>query len=156
MLDHNYSQLFKCPRCGMIGAIYVVKVAGNRIIIKQRCPKHGGRSFKVPLIEKDNFNHLIRDNISRCYKCGQDAIINFIKPSGPWTLIKCSCPTHGTMPVQKIWSSIYSEISRTGIIEQQPPQSQPVESDEKMFCSSCGASIKSTEKFCGNCGVKVD
>ncbi|MHA2280468.1 MAG: zinc-ribbon domain-containing protein [Promethearchaeota archaeon] len=156
MVDQDYSQLFSCPKCGMIGSIFFLKVVGNKVIIKQRCPKHGGRSFKVPLMEKENYNHLIRDRIFRCNKCGQEAIVNFLKLSGPWTLIKCSCPTHGTMPIQKIWSSMYTEISTKGVMEQQPPQAQPVETDEKMFCSSCGAAIKSTEKFCGNCGVEIE
>ena len=53
MVDVDYSRAFSCPKCGEIGNIYLVKVAGSKIVIKQRCPVHGGRAFKIPLKDKD-------------------------------------------------------------------------------------------------------
>jgi transcription elongation factor Elf1 len=157
----EYNKMFSCPKCGSIGAIYVAKVAGNYIVIKQRCPIHGGRSFKIPLMEKDNFIHLIRDGVFRCYKCGQEAIVSFMKPSGPWALIKCSCPIHGRMPIQKIWSSIYTEISSMVVVPSQPTQPHPVKqystpSEEKGFCPNCGSQLEGTERYCRTCGSKID
>jgi len=45
-----------------------VKVAGSKVIVKQRCPVHGGRAFKVPLKDKDKYIHLIQNAVFRCYK----------------------------------------------------------------------------------------
>jgi len=73
MVDVDYSRAFSCPKCGEVGNIYLVKVAGGKIIIKQRCPVHGGRAFKIPLKDKDNYIHFIHDGVFRCYKCGQVA-----------------------------------------------------------------------------------
>jgi hypothetical protein len=161
MANSNYSEIFSCPKCGIMGAIYVVKVSGNQIVIKQRCPTHGGRVFKVPLLQKDEYIDLIRDGVFRCYKCGQESVVSYMKPSGPWIQIKCSCPTHGEMIIQKIWNSIYNEISSEETVESQPEQAQLVQSEaapkgEGEFCPHCNAPIIKRGRFCGNCGAELD
>ncbi len=161
MVNSDFSKMFSCPKCGTMGAIYVLKVSGDKIIVKQRCPKHGGRSFKVPLIQKDQFIHLIRSAVFRCYKCGQEAIVSYMKPSGPWALIKCSCPTHGKMTTQKIWKTIYTEISSKAVAAPEPTQPEPTQpeptpSEEKKVCPICKTPIEEIGKFCGTCGAKLD
>lgn len=157
MVDINYSKKFSCPKCGTIGAIYVLKVSGNQIIVKQRCPVHGGVSFKVPLKEKDKFIHLISDAVFRCFKCGQKATPSSRKISGPWTLIQCTCPTHGRISVQKIWSSIYSEISSERAPTPQPSQTQTDPSEEgKKFCPNCGDQLTGAGSYCGTCGSELE
>lgn len=161
MVDLDYSNAFSCPRCGAAGNIYLVKVAGNKIIIKQRCPVHGGRAFKLPLKEKDNYIHLIKEGVYRCYKCGQVAEQSYMRASPPWTLIKTSCPTHGAITTQKIWGTIYDEISSQETttpqpVQQQQPQIESTPSVEKKFCPNCGASLTEAGRFCGECGSKLD
>jgi len=161
MVDLDYSKTFSCPRCGAAGNIYLVKVAGNKIIIKQRCPVHGGRAFKLPLKEKDNYIHLIQEGVYRCYKCGQVAEQSYMRTSAPWTLIKTSCPTHGAITTQKIWGTIYNEISSQGTItpqtdQQQPPQIEPTPIEENKFCPNCGAPLTEAGRFCGECGSKLN
>jgi len=176
----DYNNLFKCVKCGASGSILLLKVSGTLVIIKQNCPKHGARVIKVPLIQKNLYLNLIRDNIFLCPKCGQPATIESVKLSGPWTMLKLNCTTHGTkLPVQKIWNSIYGEISsgagqpspqipKQTIVEKaseippklilnKTPQEEPVTppSGEAMFCPNCGAQIKGNEKFCGTCGVEI-
>ncbi|GAH47141.1 unnamed protein product [marine sediment metagenome] len=68
MVEIDYNKIFSCPKCGLSGNIYLVKVSGNKIVMKQRCPDHGGRSFTVHLKEKDSYIHLIKENVFRCYK----------------------------------------------------------------------------------------
>jgi len=138
-----------------------VKVAGNKIIIKQRCPVHGGRAFKIPLKDKDKYIHFIRDGVFRCYKCGQEAEQSYIRNSAPWAIIKTSCPTHGAITTQKIWGSILNEISNKGAETQQPAQPQPSQietmpSEENKFCPSCGSELADTGRFCGECGSKLN
>lgn len=163
----DYSKMFSCPRCGAEGAIYLLKVAKDKIIIKQRCPKHGGRAFKLPLMQKDQFISHIRDGVFRCFKCGQDATVDHIKGSGPWTLIRLACPTHrNKLPFQKIWNTVYSEISsmvatspqaaQSQAVEPQPEQPQPTPSEEKKFCPNCGTPLEGAEVFCGACGAEID
>jgi len=161
MVEIDYNQIFSCPKCGTSGNIYLVKVSGNKIVIKQRCPTHGGRSFTVPLKEKDSYIHLIQENAFKCYKCGQEAEQSFIKVSGPWSLSKSICPIHGAVVTQKIWSSIYNEISNVGAVKPQLTQSQPsqiktVPSEELKFCPSCGDPLTGVGSFCGTCGSKLD
>jgi len=161
MVDLDYSRAFSCPKCGEIGNIYLVKVAGNKIIIKQRCPVHGGRAFKIPLKDKDKYIHFIRDGVFRCYKCGQEAEQSYIRNSAPWAIIKTSCPTHGAITTQKIWGSILNEISNKGAETQQPAQPQPSQietmpSEENKFCPNCGAHLTETGSFCAECGSKLN
>ena len=167
MTQSDYNKLLDCPRCGALGAIYLLKIAGQKIIVKQRCPVHGGRSYKIPLMQKDQFIPHIRGAIFRCYKCGQEAPIDHVKVSGPWTLIKCSCRTHGKkLPYQKIWSAVYNEISSNAFTEPHPEQPQPEQphpeqpqptpSEEKKFCPSCGTELEEIGKFCGTCGAEVE
>ena len=157
MEHQDYNKMLSCPRCGDVGAIYLLKVAGDKLIIKQRCPKHGGRSFKLPLMEKNILIPHIRNAIFRCFKCGQEAKADLIKESGPWTLIRCDCPTHGNkLPFQKIWSVIYTEISSEPVVQSQPAQPQPIPSEENMFCPDCGMPMEGSQRFCGSCGAEVD
>ena len=58
-------------------------IATNSAIVKQSCMPQG-----------------------KCCKCGQEATVDHVKFSGPWALIKLSCPTHGNkLHTHKIWSS---------------------------------------------------
>ncbi len=160
MAEKDYNKIFSCPKCGVSGNIYLVKVSGNKIVMKQRCPTHGGRSFTVPLKEKDSYIHLIQENVFRCYKCGQEAEQSYMRDSAPWTLIKTSCPTHGAITTQKIWGSIYNEISNKGDSTQHPAQPQPSQietmpSEENKFCPNCGGELVDTGSFCGECGSKL-
>jgi len=176
MTHSDYNHMFRCPRCGAVGAIYVLKIGGDKIVIKQRCPKHGGRSFKVPLMHMNQFSHLIRDSVFRCYKCGQEAVATFEKKSGPYSLIKCTCPTHGKQTVQKIWKTVYDEISKKEIVEPkpeepelkepEPAEEEPVESEleepeptpseKTKICPMCKSPLRGIEKFCGTCGTEIE
>ena len=161
MTNLDYSKMFTCPRCGAVGNIYLVKVAGNKVIIKQRCPVHGGRAFKIPLKDKDNYINLIQDGVFRCYKCGQEAKQSYIRVSAPWALIKTSCPTHGAITTQKIWGSIYNEISNKEAATPQPAQPGPSQietmpSENMKFCPNCGAELMDSRSFCGECGSKLN
>jgi hypothetical protein len=175
----DYGQLLVCPKCGNIGAIYVLKVAGLKIVIKQKCPKHGGRSVVFPFMQKDYLIPHVRDAVFRCFKCGQPAPVGLTKIEGPWTLIKCNCPTHGTkLPFQKIWSSMYIEIAgqlpigqdfqqpqvqqpekvqleQTEFVQHKFEQPQSNSENGKKFCPNCGSLLMGTEKFCGICGEEI-
>lgn len=107
--------LFSCPKCGTIGAIYFVKPVKDQLLVKQKCPYHGGRLFKLPIRLKDDSISHFQDAIFRCLKCGQRATSFHVKYSLPWALITVDCPTHG-LKTYKIWYTVYSEISE-GIIE---------------------------------------
>ena len=181
----DYGQLLICPRCGNIGAIILLKVAGMTIVIKQKCPSHGTRVIKFPFMQKDYLIPHIRDAVFRCFKCGQPASVGLTKIQGPWTLIKCNCPTHGTnLPYQKIWSSMYIEIAgqipivqefvkpeiqqpefkrpekvqleQTEFIQSKSEQQKSNLENEKKFCPNCGSLLMGTEKFCGICGEELN
>ena len=165
MSQLDYSKMFSCPKCGTMGAIFLVKLAGTKMIIKQRCPTHGGRVIKLPLMQKDLVIPYIRNAVFRCFKCGQEAAVHSMRVAGPWTIIKCNCPTHANkLPNQKIWSTVYTEITRAAEppaaqvqpSQVQPSQPQPASSEEQMFCPNCGTPIGGTEKFCGDCGTEID
>ena len=180
----DYGQLFVCPKCGNIGAIFVLKVSGLKIVIKQKCPKHGARAIVFPFMQKDLLIPHVRDALFRCFKCGQPAPVGLTKITGPYTLIKCNCPTHGTnLPFQKIWSSMYIEIAgqlplvqdfqpsqiqqpelkqpelvQLEQIEFKQPKSEQLQSssaDGRKFCPNCGSHLMGTEKFCGICGEEI-
>jgi len=184
MANPDYGQLLLCPKCGAIGAIFVLKVAGLKIVIKQKCPKHGARAIFFPFMQKDLLIPHIQEALFRCFKCGQPSPVEETKIQGPWTLIKCNCATHGTkLPFQKIWSSLYIEITgQLPIVRdfeqpeiQQPelkqpekiqleqiqfkePKSEQFQStlvDGKKFCPNCGSHLMGTEKFCGICGEEI-
>lgn len=158
MSQSDVSKMFACPRCGTVGAIYLIKVVGPKILIKQRCPIHGGRLFRLPLRLRDHCISYFRDTIFRCYKCGQEATVDHVRFSGNWTLIKVSCPTHGNrLPYHKIWRTVYTEISKEVIVAPQPAQPQPIPSKKIMFCPNCGEKFTGVDQtFCQNCGSKID
>lgn len=172
MVYPDYSHVFSCPRCGAVGALYLVKIAGAYIVFKQRCPTHGGRSFKLSLMEKNGYLPYIQDTFFRCFKCGQPATVDRMKISGPWTLVRNLCPNHGNkLPFQKIWSSIYAEIANRGVpipkektpapvisepIEMVSEEPESLSSEEKKFCPNCGTPLDGTERFCGSCGAEID
>lgn len=112
MSIENYQQIFKCPKCGSLGAIFVVKLSGSQIIIKQRCPQHGGRSFQVPFENKNIYIDLIRDGIFRCFKCGMHSEAYQVEFRGSWTFLTCFCPSHRkNVKMQKIWTPIFLEAA---------------------------------------------
>lgn len=147
---------FSCPKCGKTGTITFLKADGDKIIVKQRCPFHGERTFKVPLLQKDLYISQFRNGIFRCYTCGEVATVKSAKTSGPWMLVKCACPTDGDkLPVQKIWSTIYTDISSREFTEPEPIQPISTQTDEKKFCPSCGTPLKEKGEFCDACGHKI-
>ncbi|MFW9785516.1 MAG: hypothetical protein ACFFFB_24755, partial [Candidatus Heimdallarchaeota archaeon] len=103
MTQQDPNQLFSCPRCGTKGAIYLVKIEGTKFIVKQKCPTHGGKRYTFPRDQKEFIIPYIRDELFRCFKCGQEATIATKKVSGFWTMIRCECPTHG---VQQQWQKV--------------------------------------------------
>ncbi|MFX0075037.1 MAG: zinc-ribbon domain-containing protein [Candidatus Hermodarchaeota archaeon] len=163
MAEYDYKKAFSCPRCGVVGNVYLVKVSGKTVIVKQRCPQHGGRQFKVNLNEKDKYIQYIKDSVFRCFRCGEKADQSYLKVSGPWTLIKTKCPTHGATTTQKIWSTVYNEISSEEPLETQPdqpeselPEESVMVSEENKFCPNCGAQLTESGNFCGECGSKLN
>lgn len=179
-MRQSYETLFRCPTCGNMGALYLAKVDGAQLIIKQRCSQHGGRDFRLPLKELDSYKDLIRDGIYRCYSCGGPALPGPVKYSGAYAIINCVCQTnHTSQKTQKIWSTIYLDIikeQKEGLepamqpikekvpevpkpepISREPeiePQHQPVP-ERLSVCPSCGTDLEGNEKFCGICGSKL-
>ena len=113
MSQSDLAKMFTCPECGSIVATHLIKLEKDQILVKQNCRIHLVKVLRIPLRLKDQCISHFRDTVFRCYKCGQEATVDFVKLSGPWTLIKLSCPTHGNkIPTHKIWSSVYSDISK--------------------------------------------
>ncbi|MFX1489629.1 MAG: zinc ribbon domain-containing protein [Promethearchaeota archaeon] len=164
----NYDKLFSCPTCGAISTIYLLKVTtgswGSKIMFKLRCPTHGALSFTLPLKDKDRFIQYIKRGVFRCYQCGQEIPVDHVKAKGPWMLIKGACPTHGAkLPYQKIWGTIYNEITGLEVPTSQPipvsTEPEPIEpalSEEFNYCPNCGASVHAGAKFCGECGGELE
>ena len=113
--ETDLAKMFECPVSGNKGAVHLIKLVKDQIIVKQRCPNHLEKVLRIPLRLKDQCVSYFRGAVFRCFKCGQEATVDLVKFSGPWTLIKLSCPTHGNkLPTHKIWSSVYAEISNEG------------------------------------------
>ncbi|MFX0139313.1 MAG: hypothetical protein ACFFDN_37075 [Candidatus Hodarchaeota archaeon] len=157
----DFSHMFKCNKCGQFGAIYLAKAAGTVIVLKIKCPTHGGRSLKISLANKPQYISNLKDGIFRCYKCGAPSKLGTMKVSGPYTLVQMICPSHGSkLPYQKIWTSIYNEI--TGPSVPQIPVTTPgtpVDKGKVIFdippsCPYCKAPISaSNAKWSGPASV---
>lgn len=157
MTQSEDSKHFSCPKCGNTGTIFFLKADGKNIIVKQQCPQHGDRSFKIPLMQKNLFIPQFRDGVFRCHKCGRETTVESAKPSGPWMLVKCVCPTHGNkLHPQRIWSTIYTDISTKEAPTPQSVQPQTIINDEKKFCPNCGTKFNENEKFCDACGAEIN
>ncbi len=112
MSQSDLVNMFTCPECGSIVATYLIKLEKDQILVKQNCPIHLVKVYRIPLRLKDQCISYFRDTVFRCYKCGQEATVDHLKFSKPWTLIKLSCTTQGNkIPTHKIWSTVYSNIS---------------------------------------------
>ncbi|TFF99056.1 MAG: zinc ribbon domain-containing protein [Promethearchaeota archaeon] len=161
----DYNQMFQCPSCGAIGNIFLLKVSGPQIIVKQRCPTHGGRTFKIPLKDLDEFLDPIRDGVFRCYQCGQPATPGPVKFSGAYAVLNCVCQVPGhSSKTQKIWSTIYVDITEHS--PKTPEKDQhyeapvvktktPPKKEVLQQCPNCGTKLEGNEKFCGTCGFKL-
>jgi hypothetical protein len=152
----DVAKMFECTQCGTMGATYLIKLVKDQILIKQRCPTHGGRPFWLPISLKDHSISYFRRTILRCFKCGQVATKAQVKFSGPWILISLTCPTHGIhLPYHKIWSTVYEEIFKDVVTEPQQTQPRRVHSEKKMFCPNCGEKFLSEDEIvCQNCGLE--
>ena len=173
MLKNDYDKLFGCQECGRPTSIYLIKNSGSKVIIKHRCPEHGGDKFTVPFEDKNLYLDLIHNGIYRCFECGQQASLYSVEFTGPWALLSCYCPTHGAdVKTQKIWSSFFLELQNQGSISDMSkqesikeltpePESQneepepPSEQEEKLTCPNCGVELHGNEKFCGSCGMDL-
>jgi len=112
MSQSDLAKMFDCPSSGNKGAVYLIKLVKDPILVKLKCPNHSGRRLRIPLRLKDQCVPYFQDAVFRCFKCGQESTVDIVKISGPWTLIKLSCPTHGNkLPYHKIWNTVYSDIS---------------------------------------------
>jgi len=172
MSNQNYSQIFKCPECGTVGSIYLLKVDGEDIIIKQRCPTHGGRSFKILLRNLDKYLPFINDSIFRCYECGKKADLDRLLFTGPFAKLRVVCPTHqNKLPEQKIWSLVYM-LARDMITKEEDDTSlekennieatsETIKDDEEIINTETTENQEiinnslSDMKFCPNCGTKI-
>jgi len=172
MSNQDYSQVFKCPECGTVGSIYLLKVDGEDIIIKQRCPTHGNRSFKIPLRNLDKYLPFINDSIFRCYECGKKADLDRLLFTGPFAKLKVICPTHqDRLPDQKIWSLVYM-LARDMITTEEDEitlekensieaPSETINDDEEIISTESTENQETIDnslsdmKFCPNCGTKI-
>ncbi len=164
----EFREMFFCPKCGQIGTIFVLKISGQKVIIKQKCPKHGTSVFKLPIVALEQVIDLIRDGIYRCMRCGQEAVGTWMKMDGPWTLHKCTCPAHGRQSLQRIWNTVFNRISAKPVappqyvspspVQTSIPKSipQPTSTGEKKFCYGCGSKIQEGEKICTTCGRELE
>jgi transcription elongation factor Elf1 len=113
MSETDLVKMFECPVSGSKSAVQMIKLVKDQILVKQSCPPNKVRLLRIPLRLKDQSIPYFRDAVFRCFKCGQEAAVDFVKTSGPWTLLTLSCPTHGyKQPTHKIWSSIYSDMTK--------------------------------------------
>jgi len=118
MSQSDLAKMFDCPGSGNKGVVHLIKLVKDHILVKKSCPTLYPPSnrvmlLKIPLRLKDQCIPYFRDAVFRCFKCGQEATVDHLKFSEPWTLIKLSCPTHGNkLPTHKIWSTVYSDISK--------------------------------------------
>jgi len=123
MSQSDLAKMFDCPGSGNKGVVHLIKLVKDQILVKKSCPTlyppSGVKLFRIPLRLKDHCVPYFRDAVFRCFKCGQKATVDRVILSGPWTLIKLSCPTHGNkLPTHKIWSTVYSDISK--VVETTP------------------------------------
>jgi hypothetical protein len=180
MIQKNaYAENFICPTCGKFGSIYLAKLNGPEVIIKQRCPEHGGRKFVLPLKDLDSYIDLILEGTHRCFKCGGPAVTTSVTYSGAYALIDPVCQrTKKSQKTLKIWSLIYidamkkhqdqADSSDQKHIEEKVPISEPEmpskpEPESKTppkqklkVCPNCGTELEGNEKFCGICGSELD
>ncbi|MFX1380696.1 MAG: hypothetical protein ACFFA4_16555 [Promethearchaeota archaeon] len=149
-------KMFECSKCGTMGATYFIKLVKDQILIKQRCPTHGGRLFRLPLRLKDQSISYFQNTIFLCFKCGQATTEANVKFSGPWTLINLSCPTHGiSLPPHKIWGTVYNEVIKDIKTAPQSTHLRDVLSEKKKFCTNCGEEFSSVDQIaCQKCGSK--
>lgn len=149
-------KLFNCPKCGTPGAIFFLKVEGNNIYVKHKCFKHGEKLIKIPLLQKNQFIPIIRKSFFRCHKCGQETTVQSTKTSGPWMLVKSVCPTHGNkLPLQRIWSTIYIDISYKDVPTPQPTKPENNQITRRKLCPNCRTPINGTDKYCDACGAEI-
>lgn len=113
MSQSDLAKMFESPESGNKVVVHLIKPVGFQILVKIRYPPSGMRILRIPLKLKDQSIPYFQDAVFRCFKCGQKIPVDHVKRSGPWTLIRLNCPVHGYfLPYHKIWSTIYTKISR--------------------------------------------
>jgi hypothetical protein len=156
MAQSEENKIFNCPKCGSKGTIYFIKAVGKKILIKQKCPRHGDRSFSIPLMKKNLFIPNFRENVFQCHYCGKETTVQKAKPSGPWILLKCTCPTHGNkLPIQRIWSTIYIDISAKEILTSQAVDQVNNQINKPKLCPNCKTPVRGKSKYCDACGAEL-
>lgn len=155
-MAQSENKLFNCPKCGSKGTIFFIKAIGKKILIKQKCPRHGDRSFNIPLMKKNLFIPYFRDNVFQCHYCGKKTTVEKAKPSGPWMLVNCVCPTHGnTLPLQRIWSTIYIDMTDEEIQSPQVVGQVNNQIIKPKLCPNCKTPVRVKGKYCDACGAEL-
>jgi uncharacterized C2H2 Zn-finger protein len=159
--SENFEDFIKCPKCGILGIIVVLKMAGSRILIKYKCPKHRTRGKYISIFDIALYLNTIKSLLFRCYKCGNISTSNFLTFNGSYAMVDLTCKFRAhKQKTRKIWSTIYVDFikeqeERTlqqNAIEQ---QRAPEEGEETLICKNCGAKLEENENFCHYCGSKV-
>ncbi len=157
----DYSHLFRCSRCNNIGTTYLLKYTPHKVVVKNKCPIHGAKSFVIPLNSLESLIPVIKDSIYRCFKCGERTTIDTIKTKKNWTLIRMNCDTHNnSLPFQKISTNVYDMVQEfeepKPIVEDSKPSLEEDTSELVIqYCANCGCKVDPNQKVCNLCGAKI-
>ncbi len=107
---HNSMQ---CARCGQDRVILYIKVKGPYAILKAICPNDRSKAaIRLPIGSRDQWIHMVADNIYRCAICGQPLQGPAkIGREGRWIVLYMECPTHGLKSSKRhVIDTIYPAI----------------------------------------------
>ena len=165
----DYEAQLRCKRVQCEGVLTIplkIVVKRDLAVILTRCYKCRNK-YKVifPTLDKDQWVPLIRDLFNRCENCGMVIPHNWNIYSAGVTIGFSSqllhrnlglanpcpnCRSNGPKAIDDfIWSLIKPQDEPFGKFPVPPPPTN------KLFCTSCGASLLPGAQFCGSCGAKV-
>jgi hypothetical protein len=146
-------QKLHCRHCGRPRIITrVSKPKTDQVALYMNCPVHRSEVvWRMPLAQYEPINHMIREHVLLCRKCGSPVDIVGQNAQRLTTTLHIHCPTHGRGKRQ-VNNSLLDPI-----LQAVPNGQQPAEAVDAKFCPSCGAEVPAPEaRFCHRCGASLE
>ena len=117
-----------CAYCGAPLVVMSVAPQGPNVQVDTSCPlDQTHERQRLPLSQLEEWATVLADRLHRCEQCGErTAALLLIHQGAVFTTLRPYCPARHSTPMRRIWTPVYSHVSRSpGVAATYPPGDFP-------------------------------